>query len=219
MQRFQRSESSGDNSYAWELFRRALVLSDEGAWAGLYTLYERIVFSWVLLVQPRPHCFTDEEVLSLVGDIFTRFARNISATKFAAFVGSVPALLSYLKRCTRSSTFDALAQKRQRERAAREESLEAMSGADLIDPCDPAELIAEGDAGNHLWNTLLCHIHSPAERVVLYSIAADLSPGDVFKRYPALFASPADVYRIKRNLIDRCKRIPSLQAQYRICYQ
>lgn len=212
-QQFQDHHPTQGNVYAWELFRRALVLSDEAAWTGLYTLYERMVFSWVLQVQPRPHSFSDEDILSLVGDAFVKFAWHVSATKFAAFAESVPALLAYLKRCTRSCTYNALAQKRKQ---AREESLERVARAtDVVDPRDPADLIAEEEVAHQLWHTLLRHMQSPAERVVLSSMAADVSPGDLFKQYPALFTSPADVYRIKHTIVSRCQRIPSLQVEYR----
>ena len=212
---FQQRQSTQGDQYALELFRRALVLQDEGAWAGLYTLYERMVFSWVLHLQPRPHCFSDEEILTLVSDTFTRFAKNISATKFPAFSGSVPALLAYLKRCARSCLFNALAHQEQKQRVAQEESLETVSAVDLVDSRDPADLVAEWDTGNQLWRILLRHMHSPQERVVLSSMAAQLPPGDLLKQYPTLFRSSEEIYRIKHTIIARCQRIPWLQALHR----
>ncbi|CAA9541297.1 MAG: hypothetical protein AVDCRST_MAG88-32, partial [uncultured Thermomicrobiales bacterium] len=42
-------------------------------------------------------------------------------------------------------------------------------------------------------------------------LALELKPSEVHARYPDRFASVADVYRIKRNLLDRLRRSPEIR--------
>jgi hypothetical protein len=49
--------------------------------------------------------------------------------------------------------------------------------------------------------------------VVAYlSFTRELKPSEIFGRHPRLYASVADVYRIKRNLIERLRRSPDVRA-------
>jgi hypothetical protein len=48
--------------------------------------------------------------------------------------------------------------------------------------------------------------------VAFLSFARDLKPAEIASRHTALFASVADVYRIKRNIIERLRRNPEIQG-------
>ena len=48
--------------------------------------------------------------------------------------------------------------------------------------------------------------------VAYLSFARELKPSEIFGRHPGLYASVADVYRIKRNLIERLRRSPQVRA-------
>ena len=52
-----------------------------------------------------------------------------------------------------------------------------------------------------------------AERLVVYlSFVLDLKPAAIHGRHPGRFGSMADVYRVKRNALDRLRRSPEIRA-------
>jgi hypothetical protein len=58
----------------------------------------------------------------------------------------------------------------------------------------------------------MAEVQNEAERLVAHeSFALDLKPGEIFERYPLHFADTADVYRVKRNLLDRLRRNPRIR--------
>jgi hypothetical protein len=68
-------------------------------------------------------------------------------------------------------------------------------------------------AGEQLWQTIMRELQDEAEQVVVYlSFARDLKPAVIFERHPQLYDSVADVYRIKRNVIERLRRSPEIRA-------
>ena len=70
------------------------------------------------------------------------------------------------------------------------------------------ETVAQGGSG-----LVLPLLQDAAEEVVAYlSFTRELKPSEIFGRHPRLYASVADVYRIKRNLIERLRRSPQVRA-------
>jgi hypothetical protein len=68
-------------------------------------------------------------------------------------------------------------------------------------------------AGEQWWETVLRELHGESEQVVAFlSFARDLKPSEIFERHPRLYESVDDVYRIKRNLIERLRRSPEVRA-------
>ena len=51
-----------------------------------------------------------------------------------------------------------------------------------------------------------------AERLVArLCLVLDLKPREVYERHPDRFADVADVYRVKRNLLERLRRSPAIR--------
>jgi hypothetical protein len=48
--------------------------------------------------------------------------------------------------------------------------------------------------------------------VAYLSFARDLKPSEIFGRHPRLYENVADVYRIKRNVVERLRRSPEVRA-------
>ena len=66
-----------------------------------------------------------------------------------------------------------------------------------------ANLLTEGE----LWQAITQEVTDGAERLLLYlSAALDLSPRQIHARYPSLYPTVQDVYRMKRNVLDRLRR-------------
>ena len=60
---------------------------------------------------------------------------------------------------------------------------------------------------------IAAEVQDEAERRVAYlCFVLDLKPREVQERHPELYATVDDVYRIKRNLLDRLRRNPAIRA-------
>ena len=186
--------------YRYELFRRAIVQDDEWAWSALYEFYAPLVSVWILARASRAG---GSDLDSLVNETFARFARAVTARQWRDFA-SVGALLSYLKRCAHSAVLD---HGRWGQPQRREESLEGLStgGEPLLADC--AEDVCERMAAQELWD-LLCRVTpAPAERLVLWLVCVQgLPPRAVHQLHPTVFPQVADVYRIKRTVLERLQR-------------
>lgn len=194
-----------DDAYGLALFRRAISERDDQAWAGLYTLYRAVVDSWIARQTP---ALSYEDRESLVNETFAKFYRSIGPERMARFL-SVRALLAYLKRCAWSVTSD---HRRSQQARAREEPFEFANQEETVIE-DPAEIIAAQLAGQELWQILWREADSTEERLILQFICAiGRSPRQLQQAYPALFQSVEDIYRIKRNLIERLRRNQRLLA-------
>jgi hypothetical protein len=79
---------------------------------------------------------------------------------------------------------------------------------------DNAERSVVGQiAGAQLWEAVLKQLQDDSERVVAQlSFMRDLKPSEIFDRHPRLYESVADVYRVKRNVIERLRRSPEVRA-------
>jgi hypothetical protein len=48
--------------------------------------------------------------------------------------------------------------------------------------------------------------------VAYLSFTRDMKPSDIFQRHPRLYESVDDVYRIKRNVVERLRRSADIRA-------
>ncbi|MGB8346587.1 MAG: hypothetical protein WCD86_17000 [Ktedonobacteraceae bacterium] len=187
-----------DGSHAFELFRRALALRDDAAWAGLYDLYRIVVKSWVL---QRASLIFIDDLDALVNETFAKFAQAIDARKWPDF-SQARALLAYLKSCAGSVVADNW---RFRQRWSRDDPLDTVEQGLFLD--DPADTIVEQLAARDLWRVMCSAISSEEERLVLQIVIAQGEPPRELQQcYPVLFPTIDDVYRVKRNLLERLRR-------------
>jgi len=198
--RFLKGEPS-DDRYCLELFRRAIGGGCEDAWACLYRQYAPLVLTWVTRQQRAAPLVAEEGAASLVNAAFARFAHALTPAKMARFE-QLSALLTYLKLCARSVVADAL---RTRQGRPYEEALEVAEHDRATD--DPAEGVVSVIAGQRLWQLISQELHGEDERLLLYcSLLLDMKPAEIAGQYPRLFPSVEDVYRIRRNALDRLQR-------------
>lgn len=200
-----------DNACSFELFRRALVLRDEHAWSTLYSLYSNLVSSWILHGASAAE-LTEEDVASLINAVFAKVARSVSAQKFANFP-TLEMLLSYIKRCTQTVVIDEL--RRRQVLAGRECAYESPLETIEQEPMaeDPAEVLASQLTSQDVWSAVACAVPSHAERLILvYVCMLGWKSRELQHLYPALYPTIDDVYRIKRNMIERLRRNRQLQA-------
>ncbi|HEU4328360.1 MAG TPA: sigma-70 family RNA polymerase sigma factor [Roseiflexaceae bacterium] len=193
-----------DPSFAYELFRRALVGRCEAAWAELYGLYRPLVEGWVRRSGSLP--LTGETGDYFVSAAFARFWRAVPAERLADFP-TLASLLNYLQRCAGCVVIDFA---------------RAQSGAQLLPEdaipaarhpsCAPDEQALSMIERQEFWRFVGELLHTPAERAVVHgSYVLGLKPGDIFALHPALFASVNEVYAIKRNVLNRLSRNADLR--------
>lgn len=199
----RRAPSCG--AYCFELFRRAIEGRDDHAWEAILIQYRGIVLAWVR--RHPAHAAVPEDDDFWLNRTFERFWRALPPERFARFP-SLPDLLTYLKTCANCVLLDEV-RARQSRPDAFETTLDDESGSEPGAPDDRLDDLSVRE----LWEAVIREAKDEAEcQVARLSFALDLKPNQIQARHPDLFRSVADVYRVKRNLVERLRRSPDLQA-------
>ena len=192
-----------------ELFRRALVGREDAAWQAVYATYTVLVRKWITTLGLAAQANVDAD--DVVNAAFERFWRALSGPKLDQFP-SLGALIQYLKMCTRCAAIDY--QRAQAMRAA--EVLAADCEDALRDVAADVDVETEAlvtSSESDLWATLRTVLQDPIDMLVVrLSFIDGLTPRQIHVLHTATFASIGDVYRIKRNVLDRLRRHSALQA-------
>lgn len=198
--RYQRREPYAER-FCLELFRRAITRRDEAAWSAIYAQYAGSVRRW-LGAWPG-------ELEEGVAAAFERFWQALDGEKFARF-GSLAAVLQYLKMCACTARLDRA---RSARSSAADEPLDAvyaLPSADNVEETVAGQIEAAG-----FWQTVRACLADERDRRVLYlSYVIGLSPRDICARHAAEFSDVTEVYRLKRNALDRLRRAPALRALF-----
>jgi DNA-directed RNA polymerase specialized sigma24 family protein len=195
-----------DAELGYELFRRALVERDEQAWAAVYNQYRGLVLSWARQ-HPAAHPGADDDYVA--NRAFERLWAAVGPERFAGFT-ALAAVLQYLKLCVHSVILDE-----QRAEHVQRGLLVPIDLAEAIapSPSDVAGDMVDRESGQALLRTMLEEAEGEAEQQVLVlSFVRDLRPREVFALRPDLFATIRDVYRVKRNLIERLRGNPKIRC-------
>lgn len=190
-----------DPAYCYELFRRALTRSDEGAWGNLLEIFSPLVSAWIL--RHRDFSRTDEDVDYFVQGAFVRFWTALAGRGFDE-ERDLAALLLYLKRCVHSEIVDHL-------RREQRQSLAVVIDEQLEDP-ESASFEPDPIAAENLWALVEDKLTDEKERIVVYaSFFLGLQPREIFAHYKAHFSGTREIYRIKENVIARLRRAPQFE--------
>jgi hypothetical protein len=191
-----------DDTFCFEIFQRAVVSRDDAAWEAIMTQYRGIVLAYV--AQHTSAAMLREADEYWINRAFQRFWGAVGPERFTGFP-DLPALLKYLKLCVHSVVMDEVRARK------------AESSLDEVPENTPARTNAEVSvlgkiSGRQLWDAIVRELQDEAEQKVAYlSFVRDMKPAEIAARHTALFASVADVYRIKRNIIERLRRNPEIQ--------
>lgn len=176
--------------FALELFRRAVVERDDLAWSAIHTQYGPVVRRWL-----------GGELDTEVTAVFERFWQAVDAEKFARF-SSLKAVLQYLKMCAQTTRIDRI---RAMRSAAREKRLDDVSGMPGHD--DPAGSVATRVDAAHFWSIVEGLLGNERECLVIYlSYVIGLTPREICLRHEPAFPEVSNVYRLKRNALERLGR-------------
>jgi DNA-directed RNA polymerase specialized sigma24 family protein len=184
----------------YELFRRAIVLRDEDAWAAIYACYRPLLVAWAHRCTVRQSL--DECPQDLADQALARAWAALTPERFADFA-SLARLLAYLRACVTTTAIDC----------ARARAQSRTLQLDLIADTRAApehDMLAALDRAV-VWRAAIECAANIAERVVLIEhFVYGLPPRAIHARHPQLFAQVAQVYGAKRNLCARLQRNPAL---------
>lgn len=191
-----RSRGSSNDRYCLEIFRRAIVLREDDAWAFLQRQFSENVRAWLSRHPNRDAALRHDGEQSYVDEAFRRFWLAVSEHQL--MFNSVASALSYLHFCLNSAIMDALrAFSRPKEEPLPE-----------YGQMDKEELLIE-DAyqENELWELIAGLLPGEKEKRVAYlHFHCNLKPREIMRYCPGEFASENEIYRLKRNIMERILR-------------
>ncbi|HEX8966774.1 MAG TPA: hypothetical protein VF937_02770 [Chloroflexota bacterium] len=202
--RFLRGEER-DDAFCFEIFRRAVARREDRAWEAIVAQYRGVVLAYV--AQHTAAAMLREPDDYWVNRAFQRFWSAVGPDRFDRFP-DLAALLKYLKLCVHSVLTDEVRARR----------LASLTSLDEVPESAPAgtggeETVVGNLAGEQLWAAIARELQGEAEETVVYlSFARDMKPSQIVERHPDLFGSVSDVYRIKRNVIERLRRSAEIRA-------
>ena len=199
---------SHNETYCFELFRRAIFDRDQAAWQAVYTQYQALVAAWV-----RQHSKfqpIDEEPAFFVNAAFAGFWRRVSKPEITLHFNNLGQLLQYLKQCAHSAIEDAY----RRQQYCPPDILAWDDLAETVvdnAPSPEERAISQAEVGT-LERAILNRLQNETEAVVAtLSWKYGLRPREIQRHRPDLFTGVSQVYRVKRNILNRLLRDPYIQ--------
>ncbi len=202
-------QSASNDRFCLEMFRRAIIKRDDGAWASIYQQYAPLVLTWVTQHQSATPLLGQDGSAPLVNAAFAKFSQALTPAKMGNF-NSLAAILKYLKMCVHSVVADEV---RARQSRQYEETLESIEHEPASD--DPADDVVSNISAQDLWKIIQEELNSEDERVLIYlAYVQGMKPGEISSMHRRFFPSVDDVYRIKRNVLERLRRNRRLLALF-----
>jgi hypothetical protein len=207
--KFLKQNVSNDR-YCLELFRRAITKRDDDAWICIYQQYSPLVLTWVNQHQSATPLLGQDGSAPLVNAAFAKFSQALTPAKMENF-DSLAAVLKYLKMCVHSVVADEV---RARQARQFEEALELMEHEPATD--DPADSVVSNLSAQGLWQIIQEELNGEDERVLIYlAYIHGMKPSEISSQNRRLFPTVDDVYRIKRNVLERLRRNRRLQTMFK----
>jgi hypothetical protein len=167
------------------------------------TQYRGLVMSWV--VRHPAYIGGQVDPQDVVVRAFGRLWMAVGPERLGQFPG-LGSLLQYLKLCAHSVLLDELS-----GRGGGSDVPPGLEGT--VELADIEALAVDRLSASQLWDAVVGVLNDEAERLVVYlSFGRGMQPGGIRARHPERFATVDDVYRIKRNVIDRLRRSDRIRA-------
>jgi len=203
-------QSVSSDRFCLELFRRAITKHDDDAWACIYQQYAPLVLTWVNQHQSAAPLLGQDGSGPLVNAAFAKFSQALTPVKMGNF-DSLAAVLKYLKMCVHSVIADEV---RSRQARQYEETLDSIEHEPATD--DPADDVVSNISAQGLWQVIQEELNGEDERVLIYlAYVHGMKPSEISSQHRRLFPSVEDVYRIKRNVLERLRRNRRLQTLFK----
>ncbi len=187
------------------LFRQAVLERDMHAWECIHRRYRVLLIAWAR--QCTLSALLTEQHEDIADQAFARAWAALTPERFNEFPG-LAAILGYLRNCVGTVVIDMA-----RAQATRDRTAQKLS---ITSPLTPEQIVLDGIEHATFWNLITGLIETPQEEIILrYNLICGQPPRLILARFSELFASIADVYSTKRNLLCRLKR--NLEIQRLAC--
>lgn len=196
---------SYDESFCYELIRRAVVKRDAIAWEYTLSQYRPQIEAWVRRLSS--HNLDSADAEDIVADAVLRCWRNYSADLFNRST-CLAEVLRYWQDCTRSTVFDwHRRQRRHRWTEAMDDELMAQLPV-LPHQEGHVETQVDGrELSLQIWTLVSRHCQDSADHVVARRIFVEgQKPRNVYTETAGLFKDQTEVYRRLRRLKDGLRR-------------
>jgi hypothetical protein len=191
--KYRRNEPS-DERYGMEIVRRATVLRDDDAWATLQRQFTENAHSWFAHHTYREVALRHENEQDYIDHAFRRFwqATSDQALTFTSLAGA----LHYLRLCLHCAIMDTL-------RLYTHTRLEMLP--EEGHPNEPR--VEDRYNESELWEAISNLLANERDRRVAYlHFHCNLKPRDIMRHCPGEFSNEEEIYRIKRNILERIMR-------------
>jgi hypothetical protein len=193
LMRYRRKEPS-DDKYCLEIFRRAVNEKNHEAWAILLRQFNENVRLWINRHPHKESALRHEDEQSYIDDAFVRFWRALNDQQL--IFATLAAALNYLHLCLNCAIMDTL----RAYSKSREEPIPEYGHAD-----EPA--FEDTYLQNELWEVIQGLLTGEKERRVAYlHFHCNLKPREIMRYCPREFNSEDEIYRLKRNIMERILR-------------
>jgi DNA-directed RNA polymerase specialized sigma24 family protein len=201
---YARGEPSQDAA-GLELFRRAIDERDDAAWQAVLEIYRGLLVAQAGRKVVRGLVVEDDGFC--VDRAFQRFWYATSNQRLSQFK-DLASILKYLKMCLGSVLLD-------QARARRRQACVSIDDVapDVCVSADPAGQVISRLAQRELWAAIDRDLLDASERLVAHlSFVGGLCPREIMARHPETFHDVYDVYRTKRNMIERLRRSQAIKS-------
>jgi len=192
--KYRRGEASSDQ-YCLEIFRRAMQEHNGEAWDLLVGRFQEFLLA---AFRRHPRC---EAALHLdspenyVAQAFERFWVAAAYNRQVTFT-SLGGALRYLRVCLNGAILDTL-----RAHARRNEVPLPVPGF----AGEPA--VEDQDEDSELWTIIRDMLSNERERrLAFYLYQCNLKPREIVRLRPQEFSKVDEIYRLRRNIVDRLER-------------
>jgi DNA-directed RNA polymerase specialized sigma24 family protein len=195
-------ESALNDAVCYDLFRRAIEQRDADAWADIGRHYRGLLAAWA--AQSSARSMIAEQPEDIADQAFARAWAALSSAHFSAFP-HIASLLAYLRTCVRATVIDHA-----REQASQLRAVQSIESA--VVSAAPEQAVLEELDRTEIWRLIMRMTSNLQERIIVReSMVYALPPRVIQARHPDMFADVLQVYRVKRNLINRFQRNRELQ--------
>ncbi|MEO7909063.1 MAG: sigma-70 family RNA polymerase sigma factor [Roseiflexaceae bacterium] len=195
-------ESAANDAICYDLFRRAIEQRDADAWADIIRQYRGLLAAWA--TQSSARGLLSEQPEDIADQAFARAWAALSSARFSSFP-HIASLLAYLRSCVRTTMIDHA-----REQAGQLRAVQNIVSA--VVAAAPEHAVLEELDRTDIWRLIARMTSNPQEQVIVREcLVYALPPREIHARHPDMFAHVMQVYRVKRNLINRFQRNRDLQ--------
>jgi hypothetical protein len=184
-----------DDRYCLEIFYRALKKQDDQASELLVRSLRGMAIGWLRSHPRYDSAMRYESEDNYVIEAFARLwnARRDKSTNFE----TLGAALFYLKRSLLTAVQDTL--------RFYEKQMAQLAEPGTGSPDEP--VAQEEDDGRELWEVIQSFLPTEREKELAYLLYhCNLKPREIMQHRPGLFSNVSEIYRLRRNIIDRIER-------------